>query len=190
MTHFRFRSVPWPTLLVAALAWIVSVRSDPPPDPPLPAPTVDRVGFPTNYTRGFAVLRRVVRKDEGKIVTVYGNPAAASVTNATQLPYPYGSILVMESATIAKTPENQPRLDAHGDPVPGTVTGLHVMRREKDFGSAYATNRTAEWEYVEYRPDGSHLTPPEKSGACAACHVKAGPAKDYVYQARLAAAGK
>lgn len=64
------------------------------------------------------------------------------------------------------------------------------MRREKDFGSAYTTNRTAEWEYVEYRPDGSHLTTPRESGACAACHVKAGQAKDYVYQGRLGSPGK
>lgn len=59
------------------------------------------------------------------------------------------------------------------------------MRREKDFGAAYGENRTAEWEYVEYRADGSHLTPPQKSAACAECHVKAGAQRDFVYRGRL-----
>ena len=65
------------------------------------------------------------------------------------------------------------------------VLGLHVMRREPGFGAAYQTNRTAEWEYVEYRPDGTYITPPQKSAVCAQCHVKAGHEKDFVYRARL-----
>jgi len=65
------------------------------------------------------------------------------------------------------------------------VTGLHVMRREKGFGEAYGKNRAGEWEYVEYRPDGSYQTPPQKSGSCAECHVKAGQQRDFVYRGRL-----
>ncbi len=60
------------------------------------------------------------------------------------------------------------------------------MRREKDFGKAYADKRSAEWEYVEYRVDRSYITPPQKSTACAECHIKAGPEKDFVYGGRLA----
>ena len=41
------------------------------------------------------------------------------------------------------------------------------MRREKGFGEAYGKNRTGEWEYVEYRADGTYITPPRKSFACA-----------------------
>jgi hypothetical protein len=66
------------------------------------------------------------------------------------------------------------------------VLGMHVMRREKDFGQAYGSKRSGEWEYVEYRADGSYITPPQKSASCAECHIKAGPEKDFVYNARFA----
>ena len=63
--------------------------------------------------------------------------------------------------------------------------GLHVMRREKGFGEAYGKNRTGEWEYVEYRADRTYITPPQKSFACAECHVKAGSDRDFVYRGRF-----
>ena len=158
---------------------------------PAPAPATDRVGFPRTYLTEFVVLRTTTDAKEAKQVTVYGNRPAASVTNLAALPYPYGSILVMETAALEKDAAGAVLRDAKGNYRKGEVKGLHVMRREAGFGEAYVTNRTGEWEYVEYRADGSHLTPPEKSAACAECHVKAGPAKDFVFKARFAAeAGK
>lgn len=152
---------------------------------PAPAPAVDRVGFPKAYAETFQVLRTVNKEKELKVVTVYGNEPAASITNAAQLPYPYGSVIVMETASTLTNAQGKPLLDGHGGLRKDKVTGLHVMRREKDFGAAYGENRTAEWEYVEYRADGSHLTPPQKSAACAECHVKAGAQRDFVYRGRL-----
>ena len=151
-----------------------------------PAPTTDRVLFPKDYASNFQVLRTVVRKKEMKIVTVYGNAAAASITNVAQIPYPYGSVLVMETAEALKDAGGKPILDAHGEFQHGKVAGLHVMRRGEGFGEAYGTNRTGAWEYAEYRADGSYLTPPAKSAACAQCHVKAGAAGDFVYHGRFA----
>ena len=150
-----------------------------------PAPNVDRVGFPDAYAGTFQVLRVFNKEKDLKVVTVYGNEPAASVTNAAQLPYPYGSVIVMETASVLKDAQGKPLLDDRGTFRKGQVSGLHVMRREKDFGEAYGTNRTAEWEYVEYRADGSHLTPPQNSAACAECHLKAGAKRDFVYRGRL-----
>lgn len=154
---------------------------------PAPAPMTDRVGFPKNYQEKFQVLRIVNKEKEQKIVTVYGNGPAASITNAAQLPYPYGSVIVMETASTTQDAQGKPLLDAKGSPRKDKVLGLHVMRREKNFGAAYGENRTGEWEYVEYRADGSYITPPRKSAACAECHVKAGAKRDFVYQATLGA---
>lgn len=154
---------------------------------PAPAPAVDRVGFPKAYAETFQVLRTVNKEKELKVVTVYGNEPAASVTNAAQLPYPYGSVIVMETAGALKDAQGKPLLDDRGNLRKDKVASLHVMRREKDFGAAYGPNRTAEWEYVEYRADGSHLTPPQKSASCAECHVKAGAKRDFVYRGRLPA---
>ena len=144
-----------------------------------PAPATDRVIFPAGYQQSFQVLRTVKHEKEGKLVTVYGNDAAASVTKATQLPYPYGSVIVMETALVPKEGTGKPQ-----------VSGLHVMRRGKDFGAAYGANRSGEWEYAEYHADGSYITPPAKSATCSACHIKAGKEKDFVYQARLGSAAK
>jgi hypothetical protein len=150
-----------------------------------PAPAEDRVGFPQNYAKAFEVLRTVERLEKQQVVTVFGNERAASVRRADDLPYPYGSVIVMETAGALKDERGKPRLDNEGHLRKGDVVGLHVMRREKGFGEAYGKNRTGDWEYVEYRPDGTHLTPPNKSFACAECHVKAGRDRDFVYRGRL-----
>ena len=150
-----------------------------------PAPKTDRVGFPTAYREKFQILRTKIEKDKQKVVTVFGNTAAASVTNLAQLPYPYGSVLVMETSSAARDNGGNLTLDDQGAMRPGVVSGLHVMRREKDFGKAYEAKRSGEWEYVEYKSDGSYITPPERSAACSACHIKAGEKKDLVYHGRF-----
>lgn len=155
-----------------------------------PAPTTDRVGFPKDYAKSYDVLRTVARDEGKKLVTVYGNRAAPSVTNRTQLPYPDGSILIMETAGTAQDGTGQPAKDAAGNLVKGKVLGLHVMRREKDFGVAYVAKRSGEWEFVEYRADGSYLTPPHRSATCAECHIKAGAEKDFVFNGRFRDTGK
>ena len=171
-------------ILLLLIGTVAASASAAEPDPQ-PAPSVDRVGFPKGYRTTFDVLRTVTRKKELKIVTVYGNKQAASVTNAAQLPYPNGSILVMETAHALKDAEGKPALDTAGELRRDKIAGIHVMRRERGFGEAYGKNRTAEWEYVEYREDGTTITPASKSATCAECHVKAGPARDFVYEARL-----
>jgi hypothetical protein len=150
-----------------------------------PAPDIDRVGFPKSYSSDFIILRVVNKPKENKVVTVYGNILAASVTNRSQLPYPYGSVLVMETAQVQTNSTGTLLMDAKGSSLKGSVTGLHVMRRERDFGKAYGPGRAGEWEFVEYKPDATFITPPQKSATCAECHIKAGTEKDYVYQARL-----
>ena len=138
-------------------------------------PTKDRVGFPEGYQQNYMVLRTFVKDKQQQLVTVYGNSLAASVTETPQLPYPYGSILVMETATLLNSSEKRK----------GKIVGLHVMRREPGFGAAYGKNRTGDWEYVEYRADKSYITPPQGASVCAECHVKAGSARDFVYRGRF-----
>lgn len=132
-------------------------------------------------------MRREYRAKKDRVVTSYANPSAASVVRTDQLPYPYGSIFVLETAEAAKDQDGHPLLDKDGQNLPGNVTGLHVMRREKGYGEAYRDNRTGEWEYVEYTPDGGYITSPQNSASCAACHVKAGVERDWVYRGRFPA---
>jgi hypothetical protein len=150
-----------------------------------PAPAQDRVGFPDGYAQTYQVLRVVNKPEERKVVTVYGNREAASITNIIQLPYPYGSIIVMETAGVHQDAQGKPLMDEKANLRKDKVSGLHVMRRGPGFGEAYGNNRAGEWEFVEYRPDGSYITPPQKSADCAACHVKAGQERDFVYRGRF-----
>ena len=179
MKCMKKRTVMLLCLLISSLA------ADEPEKSSIPGPRVDRVGFPMGYLKTFQVLRTVTKTNEQKVVTIYGNQAAASVTNAVQLPYPYGAVIVMETANALKDAQGKPMIDAQGNFQKTKVAGLHVMRREKDFGQAYRENRAGEWEFVEYTADGGYITRPEKSGKCAACHVKATAKWDFVYRARV-----
>jgi Cytochrome P460/Glycosyl hydrolases family 18 len=167
--------------LLDAIARTYRSQSDGDPS----APEADRVGFPKDYSKTFEILRTVKRPEKEQVVTVFGNKEAASVRRVDDLPYPYGSVIVMETARALKNEEGKPRRDDNGNLSKGDVVGLHVMRRERGFGEAYGKNRTGDWEYVEYRSDRSYITTPRKSFACAECHVKAGNDRDFVYRGRL-----
>jgi hemoglobin len=148
---------------------------------PRPAPSEDRVGFPTDYQENFKVMYIYDRQDNRQVRVICGNDAAASVKQGE--PFPYGSIMVMETWRA--------KLDADGNVVKGSdghfvresLSGIFVMRKEEGFGEAYQGLRTGEWEYVAYRPDESYLTPPQNTANCASCHVGAGEDKDWVFRA-------
>ena len=148
-----------------------------------PAPKVDRVGLPKDYRTTFKVLGVPARTNTAPsvVMTAYGNNLAASVTNVGQLPYPNGSIIVMEFAEALKDSKGKPLLDGNGQPQKGQVQHVDVMRRGEGFGEAYGSNRSGQWEFAGYHLDGSYSTPPAKSASCAQCHQKAGAAKDFIF---------
>jgi hypothetical protein len=162
------------TAMIFATALVTCLSQD------LPAPKVDRVGFPKGYQSAFRQLRVEDSADAKTVIVVYGNAAAASAKGGT---YPYGSVIAMETWSTLQDAQKNVLLDGTGHFHKDKVTGLHVMRKEHGFGEAYRENRTGEWEYAEYRPDGTYITPPAASAKCASCHVKAGEAKDFVYGA-------
>jgi hypothetical protein len=155
---------------------------------PSAAPSADRVGFPKDYQTRFKVLGVIFNEKELRVSTVYANEQAAAVTSREQLPYPEGSIIVMEFRDALKDANDQIVRDANGALRKGAVEHIDVMKRGKGFGQAYGASRSGEWEYAGYRLDGSYTTSPEKSVQCAACHLKAGPENDFVFRMRAAPA--
>src|SRR5437773_1252772 len=137
----------------------------------LPAPTVDRVGFPTNYQSTFIKLYTFDNFQNRQIRVVWGNPAAASVKPGNVFSFPYGSILLFESYSVQEDANGAPILDGNGRFIPKQLTTIFVMRKEKGFGQDYGFIRNGEWEYVAYNPDGTYNTPPSGTGTCAACHL-------------------
>lgn len=150
----------------------------------LPAPTEDRVGFPEGYQDSFTLLFVFDRPDNRSIRYIYGNDLAASVGPGEA--YPYGSVLVMDVYRSQRDEDGNVLLGENGRYVRGDLFGSFIQRKEPGFGEAYEANRSGEWEYAAYRPDGSVLIPPENTANCAQCHLQqAGAARDYVFRADL-----
>lgn len=145
----------------------------------------DRVGFPRGYAAAFRLLGVGTGNSSPEIMTAYANPLAASITRDEQLPFPNGSIIVMEFANASRDGEGQLLRDSKGQPVKGEIVRLDVMRREAGFGQVYGEHRAGEWEFASYRPDGTTLITPNKATHCAACHQKTGAAKDFVHRLRV-----
>jgi hypothetical protein len=131
----------------------------------------DPVGHPAGYA-SFEQVRSMDRKQDPTHGTVFLNAQAATVKTAGQ-PYPYGSVLIMEWRKGGKD---------------GEIARLDVMRKERGYGAAYGASKNGDWEYASYSPDGKLITDAAASLACAQCHLKAGPEKDFVYIGRFAPA--
>ena len=147
----------------------------------LPAPTVDRVGFPANYKTTFTKLLTVDRPDNGQIRVIWGNQTAANTPWWER--YPQGSVLLFESWSSKRDSDNNLLLDANGRLIPDVLSTLFVKRKDAGFGTDYKDIRNGEWEYVAYRAaDGTTQTAPSASGACAACHLQAGGPRDWTFR--------
>jgi plastocyanin len=151
-----------------------------------PAPTVDRVGFPAGY-QNWPVLYVYDRPDTRQVRTIFANEAAFNVQDGQQSNYPYGSVLVMQTWNCLRNTSGACILDENGrfQKDPAATPTLFVMRKESGFGADYGPNRTGEWEYVAYRVDGSHQTPPQNSFSCAVCHTEALKNHDFTYRTTL-----
>jgi ketosteroid isomerase-like protein len=153
--------------------------------PPAASTQSDRVGFPVDYRTAFKLLAVNARPDGSEIMTTYVNPLAAAVEETGQLPYPHGSVFVMEFAAPFRDGEGQLLRDSAGKLIKGEVAHVDVMRRGDGFGEGYGASRAGEWEFASYGRDGKTLIAPANAGHCAACHgMRAGVEKDYVFRSR------
>jgi hypothetical protein len=145
----------------------------------------ERVPFPLEYVTVYHHLRTVTRAQEPRVLMVYGNDTAAAVTNASQRPYPYGSVFMVEYSYALRDAQGNVVLDPNGNPQRGVLHHLDVMKKGPGFGEMYGTSRAGEWEFVAYYLDGSYLVAPQNSVNCAACHVGAGVTRDFVFRGRF-----
>jgi hypothetical protein len=130
----------------------------------------DVVRYPSTYV-SFKQVRTITVKQDPPHGTVFLNAEAASAERSS---YPYGSVVVMEWRKDGPT---------------GAIARLDVMRKEKGFGASYGPDRTGEWEYASYSPEGKLVTNAAQARACAQCHSKAGPEKDFVYVGKFPPSG-
>lgn len=171
MKRFFAASAATIALLLSAESFLFQARTQ--SLPPLPAPTVDRVGFPTDYQSTFTKVYTFDNYQNRQIRVVWANPIAASVTPNTAHKFPYGSIIVMETYGVMEDANGEPIFDVSGRFMPNAnPPTVFVQRKERGFGVDYGLIRNGDWEYVAYHPDGSYSTPPSGTGSCAACHLQ------------------
>jgi plastocyanin len=151
---------------------------------PRPAPQEDRVGFPEGYPENYKLLFVFDRPDNQQVRVICGNELAASVQPGE--PFPYGSILVMETWRTKKDADGKAVRDENGHYIREALTGIFVQRKEEGFGAEYLEDQSGEWEYVAYRPNGDYLIPPPNTNNCASCHLRqAGEGADFAFRMAL-----
>ena len=80
----------------------------------LPAPTVDRVGFPAGYKDTFKLFYVFDNYQNRQIRKVYGNAISASVKAGETFNFPYGSVILFESWSVREDASGEPVLDEQG----------------------------------------------------------------------------
>jgi plastocyanin len=164
-------------LLCFAIAIVVPLRRL-----PAQAPAVDRVGFPAGYQNTFKMLHGFDNPQNRQIRVVWANDIAMQVRKDQPYFFPYGSVLLFEDFPALLDDQGNPRLDENGRYLKGDLRQVFVMRKEPGFGEGYGANRSGEWEYVAYNPQGTFTTRPENTSSCAACHKEAGAERDYLFR--------
>jgi hypothetical protein len=174
----------------ALLVWpgLPLIASAQQPPAPGSAPTEDRVGFPEGYQDNYTVMFVLDRPDNKQVRVIYGNDLAVSAKFGE--PFPYGSIMVMETWSTKKDEQGNVLLDESRRYQRDALQGIFVQRKEPGFGEAYAVQRSGEWEYVAFRPDRTYSSPPQNTNACASCHQDAGKTRDWSFRTDLFFLGK
>lgn len=151
-----------------------------------PKPTAaERVKFPADYQTTFHVTRTANKIEKTLLGTIYANDVAAAVEKTEQLPYPIGSVIVMEWAEPQRAADGSLLTDADGLWRKGRIVRVDVMERGAGYGEGYGDKRSGEWAFASYRPNGDCIQPSATAASCAECHRKAGPSRDFVFRGRF-----
>ncbi len=144
----------------------------------------DRVGFPEDYRDDFFQFYVFDRFDAQLISYVCANEVAANT--GPDEDYPYGSLLLSETWRPVMDEDGALAVDDDGRLIRGELAFALLMRKEPGFGEDYGADRSGEWEYVGFLPDGSYHTRPEESASCAACHTMGAMGeRDFVFRTNV-----
>lgn len=137
----------------------------------------EHVKFPDGYTETYTKYSTANRANQTQVAKLYANEAA--ITSYTQgEKAASGSVVIMEIYS--------PKTDADGKPVPGSngvfeidsLAAVAVMENRDNWDESFPQeNRTGNWGFAVYNPDGS-----EKSNDlnCVQCHTPLN-AQDYLF---------
>lgn len=137
----------------------------------------EHVKFPADYAKSFTKYSTANRANQKQVAKLYANEAAInSYTQGKKAAS--GSVIIMEIYS--------PKADAEGKPIPGSdgifeidsLAAVAVMENRNDWDESFTqADRTGDWGFAVYNPDGS-----EKANDlnCVQCHTPLD-AQDYLF---------
>lgn len=137
----------------------------------------EHVKFPEGYEKTFTKYATMNRANQTQVAKLYANDVAISSYQQSNKSAP-GSIVIMEIYT--------PKKDAEGKPIAGkdgvfeidSLSAVAVMENRNKWDAAFPQeNRTGNWGFAVYNPDG---TPKSNDLNCVQCHTPL-QAQDYLF---------
>jgi hypothetical protein len=142
----------------------------------------EKVEFPKDYQSTFLIFGTANDEAARTIRILYLTGNAIRLREPGK-PLPYGTILVAEERPARLDAGGVPLKDAKGRFFPTEqVVSVWVQEKRKGWGAEYPpAQRTGEWEFASFLPDGSRKAD-AKIAECRACHRKQA-TKDYTFRA-------
>jgi hypothetical protein len=140
----------------------------------------EKVAFPRDYQSLF--IFDMANNAAAKTIRImYVNPQTFKFRQPGK-PLPDGTILIAEERPAKLDASGTPLTDRKGRFVPtAQVLSVWVQEKRAGWGAEYPPEqRTGEWEFAEFLPDGSRKAD-AKLAECRACHRKQA-AQDYTFR--------
>lgn len=169
------------TLAAAASTSAASGQADTPELVNATNSPITGIGLPADYTARLHNLGGTVSAEGRGLSAVYANDALVAAVRGGKLPYPDGSVVLMEFSEPRYDGEQQLLHDERGQPLKGAITRIDMMWRASGADSPASAGA---WQFASFKADGTPILDAAGARECAACHLKAGAEKDFVYRLR------
>ena len=137
----------------------------------------EHVKFPEGYADTFTLYSTANRANQTQVAKLYANDAAIA-SYKKKKKAASGSVVVMEIYATKTGEDGKPVKGSDGLFEIDSLAGVAVMENRADWDEAFsADDRTGNWGFALYNPDGS-----EKSNElnCVQCHTPLA-AQDYLF---------
>lgn len=143
----------------------------------------DRIAFPQGFEKVYALYGVIDRPDTKQVRYYYVDRASLKAAKYGQ-PMPDGTTLVLAFKKAKVDANGEPVLDKNGRMIPeGDVTRVAVQKKGNGWGADHnEKQQNGDWEYAEFKADGSRNTDIKSYDNCFGCHsARAKPAEDYTF---------
>jgi hypothetical protein len=143
----------------------------------------DRIAFPEGFEKTYKLYGVIDRPDSKVVRYFYVDPASLKAATYGK-PLPDGTTLVMAFKKAKLGPDGEPVLDKNGHMIPdGDFTRVAVQKKGKGWGADHSEKQqNGDWEYAEFKPDGSRNADVKSYDSCFSCHNnRQKPAEDFTF---------